>query len=224
MNLNLESALNLFIAFIISIGGSSAIFFGLSNWLGNLIANRLLDKWKAEKEGELEALKNHYTIELEKYRTNAALLISQVERFSNQQFSLYSQLWIALIDLKIYGDDLWNRATYDNLLVFTNQLRITDKAVQEGSLFLEETHYTQIVSILKVFKDFQLGKKRLVELKNRQDIRVSQKELNTEIEFLLSSINSEIQNNRNIREIYSSLINEIRFSFIRQIKNTETTN
>ncbi len=50
---------------VISVGGIGAIIFGLSKWLGDLIANQLLEKYKFSHEKDLENLKKEYQKELE---------------------------------------------------------------------------------------------------------------------------------------------------------------
>lgn len=197
-------------ALIGSVGGAGAIIIGTSNWLGGVMANRLLEKYKAEQAAELEELKNRYNREIEEYRTKATLLISQVERFSSQQFSQYNQLWVALIGLKIAGDALWEDASSENLYKYADQLRTTHRAVQEGAIFLEECHYRRLMSILEVFRHYEIGKKRLFEIR-RLDLRnIDRNEFH------------QIRMNAEDRGSYSDLLDEIRSDFIRQLKNPMT--
>lgn len=193
-------------ALIGSVGGAGAIIIGTSNWLGGVMASRLLEKYKAEQAAELEELKNRYNREIEEYRTKATLLISQIERFSSQQFSLYNQLWVTLIGLQIAGDDLWEDASNENILKYAEQLRTTYKAVQEGAIFLEECHYQRLMEILEVFRSYEVGKKRLFELR-RMDIRNIDRN-----EF------QQIRRNGDDRKRYSDLLREIRNEFIGQLR------
>lgn len=202
-------AFQVVLTFIASVGGAGAIIIGVSNWLGGVLANRLLEKYKAEQAADLEELKNRYTREIEEYRTKATLLISQVERFSTQQFSLYNQLWVALIGLKIAGDALWGEASLENLYRYAEQLRATRQAVQEGAIFLEECHYRQLLEILEVFQHYEVGKKRLVDL--RRPLARNRDRDYVEID--------QIRINFEDRDRYSNLLDEIRGNFIHQLRS-----
>jgi hypothetical protein len=198
------------IAFITSVGGFGVIVIFFSKWLSEVLANRLLENFKNDQAKELEDLKNQYTREIEEYRTKASLLISQFERFSSQQFSLYNQLWVALIGLKFAGDSLWEDASKENLYRYAEQIRTTHKAVQEGAIFLEECHYQRLTSILEVFRHYEVGKKRLVEIR-RLDVRtIDRNEIH------------QIRMNAEDRGSYSDLLDEIRSDFIRQLRNPVT--
>ena len=57
---------NLFTAFVVSIGGTSVIVVALAKWFGAFLSNRLLDSYNNKHERELEDIKNKYASELEK--------------------------------------------------------------------------------------------------------------------------------------------------------------
>lgn len=57
-------------AIFASLGGASAILFGLSNWLGRQWADRLLASERAKHEKEIEALKSKLRVETEAQLAN----------------------------------------------------------------------------------------------------------------------------------------------------------
>jgi hypothetical protein len=71
-----------------SIGGIGAIIAFFANWWGNRIAEKISNKEKAQYEQELERLK-----------TQLELTKTMVARYSEQQFTVYNQLWSSLYDL-----------------------------------------------------------------------------------------------------------------------------
>lgn len=156
--------------FLLSLGGAGGIIVAIASWLGKIWAERIMESYKAQQGKDLETLKNQYSIELEKYKSRANILFSQLERFNAQQFSLYNDLWISLLDLKVMADALWNRASPDDLLRFSRQLKETSKAVERGAIFLEEEHYTNLQGLINIFKNFEFGKTRLIELRTRSDL------------------------------------------------------
>jgi hypothetical protein len=126
-----------------------------------------------------------------------------VARYSEQQFTIYNQLWASLYDLRTAGNKLWERANERNLKNFSRQLKTTSEVVEKGGLFIEDGHYNQLHTVLETFSNYETGKGRLIEL--RQGDYVGELEL------------QQITSNRNILEEYSRLISEIRNSFRNQL-------
>ena len=177
------------------LGGLAAIIAGLSAWIGNVWANRILEKDKAKHAREIEL-----------YRTQLELSKSIISRYSEHQFEAYNQLWTSLFDLKNLGDTLWERANPTNLRNFSKQLRSTKVMVGRMSLFIEDEHFAQLKRLLSGFSEYQLGKQKLIEIRAGDRIDVN------EIEQF-----SQIQENQLRLQEYSRLINDIRDSFRQQI-------
>jgi len=177
------------------LGGLAAIIAFLSAWIGNVWANRILEKDKAKHAREIEL-----------YRTQLKLSKSIISRYSEQQFEAYNQLWTSLFDLKTLGDTLWERANRTNLRNFSKQLKITKVMVGRMSLFIEDEHFAQLKQLLRWFSEYRLGKQQLIDLRAGDRIDVN------EIEQF-----SQIQENQLRLQEYSRLIDDIRDSFRRQI-------
>ena len=175
-----------------SIGGIGAIIAFFANWWGNRIAEKISNKEKAQYEQELERLK-----------TQLELTKTMVARYSEQQFTVYNQLWSSLYELLTTGDELWMHAERQKLLRFAKQLRLTKDAVEKGSLFIEDELYQKLRDILEVFSNYEAGKSHLIDLRelgNIQDYEIQQ-----------------ITANRQHLNLYTILISEIRSSFKRQL-------
>lgn len=83
---------------ILSLGGSGAIIIGLSNWLGKIWANRILEKEKHKYTKELEEYKNTLSEKM-------SILNSLIDKSSfvtklqyEKEFSIYQEIWEALVN------------------------------------------------------------------------------------------------------------------------------
>lgn len=56
------------LAFLAALGGGGAIVLGLSNWLGKVWSDRLVEKLKAENSRDLERVKTELVHEVESYK------------------------------------------------------------------------------------------------------------------------------------------------------------
>ncbi len=137
-----------------SIGGVGAIIVWLANWWGNRIAEKVSNKERAKYEQELEKLK----LQLELNKTNAS-------RYNEQRFNAYSLTWSNLYDLKFAGKQLLDLANQQTLSAFAGKLRTTEEVIEKNCLFIEENHYSQLRRLMRIFSDYEFGKKRLIELR-----------------------------------------------------------
>ena len=176
-----------------SIGGIGAIIAFFANWWGNRIADKISNEEQARHEQELERLK-----------TQLEITKSMVARYSEEQFTIYNKLWSSLYDLRAAGDKLWEIANERNLISFAKQLRDTKSSVEKGSIFIEDDHYQQLHTLLQVFSNYETGKKRLVELRNRGE-HIDEHEV------------QQITANRQSLDEYVELISEIRKTFRLQL-------
>lgn len=78
---------------IASIGGGGFMIFSLSNWLGKIWADRLMEKEKAAYAKELESLRNSLTQEIESYK----IRLKKSEFIFQKEYEATSE-FIALIN------------------------------------------------------------------------------------------------------------------------------
>ena len=187
-----------------SVGGTAIIVAGLSNWLGKVWANRILEKDKRKYQEEIERIKKEYEVHFDGLK--AVLL-----RYSENQFDIYRELWGSLCELKLTTDDLWIRATPDNVSRFSNQLNKTRFWLEKSSLFIEDEHYHRLKGIFDEFEQFLVGKENLVELRNSPGISEDE---------LRSRTRDIVEGNRWHREHFTETLSELRGYFKEHIKGS----
>lgn len=184
---------------IISVGGAGAIIWKLSSYLGEIWAKR-----------HLESIKKEYQKEIETYKTQLNMIKETALRYSGQQFELYSKLWHSLCDLKSTADMLWTTANEENLRKFSQQLKNTIDEVEKSYLFLEESHYTELSELLDTFKNYEIGKKKLVQL--YMGVGSREQQVND------YEIRELIEHNRERKQRYELLVKEIGDNLKKQIR------
>lgn len=189
-----------------SFGGATVAIVALTKWLGNLWANKILEKEKAKYIKELEGEKAKYNIELEMHKNQLEIMRATLSRYGESQFSLYNALWGSLQDLKLVGDSLWEIANTNNLNRFTTQLKNTEGMINKSALLIEDEHLRKLKKLMDKFWDFRIGKKTLIELFESQE-RVSDEDIEAVISL-----------NREVRDEYNNLIVDIASSFRKQLK------
>jgi len=183
---------------LVSIGSAGAFVIVASKWIGQILADRIS-----------QSLQHRYDRQLEEYRNQLQIYSSALLRYSGEQFKLYNNLWHSLSDLKKVGDKLWERADKQNLKEFSKQLRITSDEIEKNYLLLEQEHYNQLIELLTPLKEYQIGKTKLIKLRQQNLINVSE-----------DDIINLTQNNKIHKEHYELSLNNIRDDFRRQIRRS----
>ena len=182
---------------LVSIGGAGAIFWKFSSYLGKLWANRYLEK-----------IKNEYQKELENYKAELDLIKANILRYSDKQFELYSRLWEALCELKFSAERLWQEANNKNLRDFSEKLQLALENVDKSYLFIEEESYQILRDLLRKFSEYRIGKKRLIELKNKHG------------RFMIREVEIKdlIEHNRHIKQKYIQIMEKLGKDLKTQLK------
>lgn len=197
-------------AILISVGGSSAIIIAIAKWFGDRMANKLLEQDKAKYQEDLEIIKAKFNVELELQKSNFEKANSLFFRYSEHQFNLYNELWRSLCDLEQVGNELWEQANLQNVKKFSKQLHLTKLSVNKSALLIEKNHYKELLNILERFENLQLGKVKLITLRNNQSqelVGIS----NGEIDYT-------IQVNRKTKQEFKDKINQLIDPFKKQLK------
>lgn len=208
--MNIKEILEWLSAIIISVGGSSVVIIAVAKWFGDRMANKLLEEDKAKYQEDLEIIKSKFNVELEFQKSNFEKANSLFFRYSEHQFNLYNELWRSLCDLEQVGNELWEQADLQTVKKFSKQLYLTKLSVNKSALLIEETHYRELLSILERFENLELGKMKLITLRNSQAqelVRIS----NNEIDYV-------IQINRDAKQEFKNKINQLINPFKKQIK------
>src|SRR5882724_12953995 len=199
-------------AILVSLGGAGSVVLGLSNYFGKVWADRLMEADRAKHNSVLEQLKTQYAKDLEDYRARASISIAQIERYNIRQFEIYGSLWAALYDLKLVADKLWEEATKETLLEFTNQRQTTAGIIHKGSLFLKEEDYDRLKELLKDFGSFLIGKTKLINIRSDNEFNHV---------YIPGQADQQILENRQYKDQYDNLIEKIRSSFVAHLSESE---
>lgn len=212
MTLNFTDFLELIGALVVSIGGASVVIIGLSKWFGEFISQRLLDRYNNKHETELEGIKTKYQKELESTKTDLEKAKSLYLRYTEKQFELYNDLWKVLLYTKQQADSLWEKAIYEKIPAFIEQIQLTKNAVNDNMLLIEEEHFTKLDALINQFEEFKLGKEKLISLKNKSIHEIRS------LGVTQAEAQQTIKENLDWKNKYDSLILEIGKSFRTQIK------
>lgn len=155
-------------AILASLGGGTAIVFGLSSWLGKVWANRILAKEKAEHSKELEFYKSELNKELERINVlqDKALYISKVQY--DNEYKIYQEIWEEMHRIMMMVQEFCCENRYNRLDWATKVSKFADKIVEfeflieKYSLFYQEefiSNFYQIISlsynVVNKFKAYQ---------------------------------------------------------------------
>jgi hypothetical protein len=168
-----------------------------------------LEGVKAKYSQQLEAVKLDYSRELETHKSDLDKAKSRFMRYSETQFAMYNKLWQSLCDLKYCADELWDKASQRNLVLFVKQVKKTHTEVQKNRLIIEDEHYNRLNDLFNELKNYEIGKKNLLEFANENNLDGSEYQ---EFEWKI------IQRNGTIRQRYSLILDNISQDFRKQIK------
>lgn len=225
-NFDIKLALEWFGAILISLGGTSAIIIGLAKWFGDRLASILLEKdkhkyqqeletLKIEKQKELEALKTQYQQTLEAKKSELDKQKALFLRYREHQFTLYNDLWKSLCDLKQIAEELWEVAELPKLREFSKQLKVTKLIVEKSALLIEDGHYNDLTKILNQFGQFEIGKLKLISLRNKQAHELA------EYGVTDHEIKRVIDQNGLIKIMFANMVIQLASVFKRQIRGEE---
>ena len=190
-----------------AIGGTAVVIAGLSNWLGKVWATRIASEESQKFQLEFDAIKREKDHLFDTLKTASF-------RYSDSQFGLYNELWRSLVDLKSSGDNLWEQVSSKKVKEFAVQVKETSDAIERSALLIEDDHYQKLKNIIKQFEAFQFGKQRLVDLRNKTAHRQNVDE---------NEIRYTIDDNRQRKEEFTALLNELRSHFKEQISGANIT-
>jgi hypothetical protein len=140
--------------------------------------------------------------------------------FARSQFEAYCNVWKSLQALRLAGEELWSRASEDNLIRFAAQLRETTRLVHEESLFFQDLERGQLFSALRAFREFRIGKRDLIDINSRQKLdRFSSEGSIPHGSHLQLEIEEQLERNQRYRWDYNEIVDRIRASFRQKLSN-----
>lgn len=209
--MEVKSIIDIGSASIASLGGAALILSAFSAWLGKLWSSRILATEMAKMNEKLEIVKKQNQLEIEQHKS--ALLLdfekskTVFNRFSEAQFKLYCEVWSSLCDVELSCEKLWEEASKGRVNNLSRALAEAKKNINNGSLVLEDGHYMELIRIIDVFDNYQLGKSRLSEVyRHREDF------------YNDEAIKQMIEKNGAIRSQYMKILSQVRKSFKSQLE------
>lgn len=218
-----------------AIGGVSVIVVGLSVWLGNILANRFNEKFRLASEQQIKLMETRHAKEMselqfehdkkldeqkqrlqyefDSQRQALQIEVAQNMRFLEKQFDLYLVLWDKLQELSFAGDKLWDEASLENLMAFTEAYQQTRLIAEKVSLVMDENNYRMLRSMLSDFEQFRIGKRSLIELRTGNSVKLAYSEYvhqESDIQYFRHEIQNQIESNRFHRDRYLQLLDNIR--------------
>lgn len=186
--------------FLVGVGGAGVVILGLSAWIGKVLAEKLS-----------EADKGRHARDLELYRAMIQQNNNQRQRISDATFNLYMDVYGRLQDVKTIADRLWDRASRDHLIAFISTLDNVRIAINRGRLILRPEHYQRLSELLTVFESYELGKKRLIDIRTEGEM---DENLSIDGE---EHVRSQIHQNAQAKEEYSKILDEVAVYFRQEI-------
>ena len=135
--------------------------------------------------------------------------------FTKSQFEAYSEVWKSLQGLRIAGDDLWEKASHENVIAFAERLRETSKFVYEGEIFFDDKDRDNLLEVLRCFGQYRIGKMELIDIRTKRELEES---IESEKEFE-SVVTEKIKRNYKNKTLYEQLLEKIRVSFKKRLSN-----
>ncbi len=189
------------IHFINSAGGVSLLIMTIPSFFATLWAKYFIEQEKTRLNQTLEQVKSNYRRELELYKATVNISIAKLERYNSRQFEIYSATWASIYDLEVVANNLWEQASKDNLGDFRKQLEQTIMTVHRNSLFIQDDHYTKLNNLLNAFRQFQIGKGKLIAMRSNQEF---------DSFYDPEIVQDQIKCNRTYKEQYAALVNLMR--------------
>ena len=166
-----------FILYVLSTSAVTTIFLSIVAVIAKTaISERIKRAIKHEYETKLKLLdddlRRKTEIELSKLNNRLSMEIElakiKLGPYSERQFVIYNELWASLCELKWSMLELWSKASQSNLNKFSIQLFDAHVKLEKSALIFEESHYNELNNLLNIFVDYELGKKTLIEYRNKR--------------------------------------------------------
>lgn len=175
-----------------------------SKWLGQ----RMLDHYNNKHETDLEKIKADYSSALAKTQHEYDKIERKHYLYSQSQFELYNSLWKQLIYTRRMADDLWNAADPHKIPSFAEQISQTKHVIEENMLLIEESHYDALLKLMNEFENFNVGKRKLIEVRQSTVDNVLEN---------IDDISKMIADNGDAKQRYDSLVTQVGIYFRNQI-------
>ncbi len=195
-------------AILVSLIAGGGVIAIIVKYASGWLSQRVLDHFNNKHEKELEGIKAEYSEALAKTQHEFEKAKQKHLMYSQSQFELYNSLWKQLVYTKRLADDLWEEADPQKIPSFAEQIRQTRFVIEENMLLIEGSHYEALMKLITEFENFNIGKRRLVEIRQSSADAVIDN---------IDDIVKMIKDNRGSKERYDSLVSQVGEFFHNQI-------
>jgi hypothetical protein len=136
----------------------------------------------------------------------------QPESYLRTQFDVYIELWKTLQAFHLVVDALWEKATEENIKALVGQLEGINQTVNQWSVLICEEHLLKLRALFDTLGLFRIGKSRLYQLRAGSDWDDGQ---------VVDDIQWQIDQNRELRDRFKSLMEDIRLSFSKRLSGQD---
>ncbi len=133
-------------------------------------------------------------------------------KYNEAKFELYRSTWNALYVLKEAGEQLWKRASKENIAHFANRLHEAQRLVGANQILFDKNDHSALLTVMDEFNQFRAGKVNLSSLRSTE----------AERNIYANEIRYQIRRNGDIKERYEALLDKVSDQFRSQL-NAWTT-
>lgn len=149
-----------------------AVGFLLRNWFITRITKSVQHEYNKDLEKHKDQLRKETDSELTKLRGGIEIEVEKAKLkfnlYSQKQFELYNDLWLKLYDLKISMNNLWQKASKENLWEFQDKLFNAYEILDQKAILIEQDHYEKLKELLNEFANYHMGKNTLIEIRRQK--------------------------------------------------------
>ncbi len=89
-------------------------------------------------------------------------------QISEEQCYDYKNVWEKLVDLKVAGEKLWNKANEENLEAFDNTFREVKHSINKCEIFYKSKYNKELDDLFETFQRYSSGKEHLMGKKKKK--------------------------------------------------------
>lgn len=123
----------------------------------------------------------------------------------------WRETWTVLYDLKLAGDELWNKVTDATLRTYSTSLRRAGATVCKNAHCFEPSDFSMLDRLIDGFMNYRCGKEGLLALMD-EEVKMSNQRWNEEVE-------EQVRVNGGARDRYSQLISELQRRYSEELKS-----
>jgi hypothetical protein len=143
----------------------------------------------------------------DEFAENIGLTPAITAKYYETKFELYRSVWQALYSLKEAGEQLWERASKENIAHFCDRLHEAQRLVGANEILFDQADHAALLAAMAELNQFRAGKVTLQQIISTQD----------EENIYADEIRYQIERNGAIKERYEALLQTVSDRFRTQL-------